>query len=453
MEEAPKGTFEDELEWCISQMEKGLLHLSPTARQASDTQRIIRVLRSRKAPFVKKRQVMNQVFGNYRLKMAEERKALESAANDSSHAHIQEGATQDSGSVAYRKCSKEASGSSGHWFTLSNNNFHFGFSSEELDHNEQVESEDVAKEQLEIPRTGDNKDCGQCSILPSGSEFAFNFQITEKDAECSQSQDQGSAQEACNKSIRPPSPELKNVTKMEESQSHINVDTTKDITKIDTTLSNSAKPELSGKNSGDSPRKKKKKGSHGKKPTEAVQTGNKDKNAEKCVCPTEEPKVCSVFQTGEDDLRRELDWCVEQLEMGLQRQKSTPKQIEEASRAIKILRSEKTALVKKRQVMRTMFGDYRRKMEEERQKQLKLMQTVAKSAQINEVATVTRQNRSKVFRQCLQNSSRNPQIRSSSSSSPTSLQDDATAGTSNGTSPQEQFVFRSSEEPFRFNFL
>lgn len=46
---------------------------------------------------------------------------------------------------------------------------------------------------------------------------------------------------------------------------------------------------------------------------------------------------------------------------------------EEALRAIKVLRSDKAPLVKKRQIMRTIFGDYRKKMEEELCKQLKLM--------------------------------------------------------------------------------
>uniref|UniRef100_A0A8C2U644 UPF0488 protein C8orf33 homolog n=1 Tax=Coturnix japonica TaxID=93934 RepID=A0A8C2U644_COTJA len=63
--------------------------------------------------------------------------------------------------------------------------------------------------------------------------------------------------------------------------------------------------------------------------------------------------------------RWEVDWCVEQLEIGLKTQKSTPKQVEEALRAIKTLRSDKAPLVKKRQIMRTIFGDYRKKMEEE----------------------------------------------------------------------------------------
>jgi len=48
--------------------------------------------------------------------------------------------------------------------------------------------------------------------------------------------------------------------------------------------------------------------------------------------------------------------------------------VEEALRAIKTLRNDKAPLVKKRQLMRAMFGDYRKKMEEELCKELKLME-------------------------------------------------------------------------------
>lgn len=48
---------------------------------------------------------------------------------------------------------------------------------------------------------------------------------------------------------------------------------------------------------------------------------------------------------------------------------------EEASRALKTLRSSKAPLVKKRQVMRAMAGDYRKKMEDESKKQYKLIQS------------------------------------------------------------------------------
>uniref|UniRef100_A0A8C0FRZ6 Uncharacterized protein n=1 Tax=Bubo bubo TaxID=30461 RepID=A0A8C0FRZ6_BUBBB len=82
----------------------------------------------------------------------------------------------------------------------------------------------------------------------------------------------------------------------------------------------------------------------------------------------------SICPQSDDQLWKEVDWCVEQLELGLKTQKPTPKQAEEALRAIRTLRSDKAPLVKKRQLMRAMFGDYRKKMEEEWCKELKLME-------------------------------------------------------------------------------
>lgn len=48
---------------------------------------------------------------------------------------------------------------------------------------------------------------------------------------------------------------------------------------------------------------------------------------------------------------------------------------DEASRALKTLCSSKAPLPKKRQVMRAVTGDYRKKMEEEKTKQFKLIQS------------------------------------------------------------------------------
>ncbi|KAG7226333.1 hypothetical protein INR49_013744 [Caranx melampygus] len=90
--------------------------------------------------------------------------------------------------------------------------------------------------------------------------------------------------------------------------------------------------------------------------------------------------------SSEEQLNRELDWCIEQLELGLRCQKGTPKQKEEASRALKTLRSSKAPLVKKRQVMRAMTGEYRKKMEDEKNKQFKLIQSEIASAQVKVVS-------------------------------------------------------------------
>ncbi|XP_067233476.1 UPF0488 protein C8orf33 homolog [Chanodichthys erythropterus] len=90
--------------------------------------------------------------------------------------------------------------------------------------------------------------------------------------------------------------------------------------------------------------------------------------------------------TPDEQLNRELDWCIEQLELGLRTQKSSSKQREEARSALKTLRSSKAPLVKKRQVMRAVSGDYRKKMEEEKARQFKLIQSTMTSARVTTVS-------------------------------------------------------------------
>ncbi|XP_061849487.1 UPF0488 protein C8orf33 homolog [Colius striatus] len=102
-----------------------------------------------------------------------------------------------------------------------------------------------------------------------------------------------------------------------------------------------------------------------------------------------------------DQLQKEVDWCVEQLELGLKTQKPTPRQAEEALRAIRTLRNAKAPLVKKRQLMRTMFGDYRKKMEEELAKELKQVEAALKSARIVEVQSSTRSTSGRFIRKSL----------------------------------------------------
>ncbi|VDI49864.1 forkhead box protein L [Mytilus galloprovincialis] len=64
----------------------------------------------------------------------------------------------------------------------------------------------------------------------------------------------------------------------------------------------------------------------------------------------------------------ELSWCIRQLELGLCNQKPDSRQAAEAIKVLKILRSDKSPLVKKRQAMRNTFGDYRQKIKEEEKK-------------------------------------------------------------------------------------
>ncbi|NXT24930.1 CH033 protein, partial [Syrrhaptes paradoxus] len=132
-------------------------------------------------------------------------------------------------------------------------------------------------------------------------------------------------------------------------------------------------------------KKKKQKTSIGKKEVEETEISRKEK-AEANICQKKDMShQDETSQQSDDQLWEEVDWCVEQLELGLKTQKPTPRQAEEALRAIKTLRSDKAPLVKKRQLMRVMFGDYRKKMEEERRKELKLMEAAAKSARVVKV--------------------------------------------------------------------
>ncbi|XP_074138907.1 UPF0488 protein C8orf33 homolog isoform X2 [Sminthopsis crassicaudata] len=97
-------------------------------------------------------------------------------------------------------------------------------------------------------------------------------------------------------------------------------------------------------------------------------------------------------------LQRELDWCVEQLELGLKTQKSNPKQAEQVARAVRTLRSHRAELPKKRQVMRSLFGDYRARMEEDRKAALKAMEAAARSARVIPVEEAIRRKSSRICR-------------------------------------------------------
>ncbi|NXX83239.1 CH033 protein, partial [Urocolius indicus] len=154
---------------------------------------------------------------------------------------------------------------------------------------------------------------------------------------------------------------------------------------------------------GDAQKKKKKKkkqkpsvseaglgGGSGKAKAEATRSQNEDASQQD-----------ETSQQSDDQLQKEVDWCVEQLELGLKTQKPTPRQAEEALRAIRTLRSHKAPLVKKRQLMRTMFGDYRKKMEEELAKELRQVEAALRCARIMEVQRSIRRKSGRFIRRSL----------------------------------------------------
>ncbi|XP_069840293.1 UPF0488 protein C8orf33 homolog [Dendropsophus ebraccatus] len=548
MEEAPKGTFEDELEWCIQKLETGLLRHSPTPTQVAEAQRILQLLRSRKAPFVKKRRVMSQVFGNYRLKMAEERRAQEQAANNPPEATIQQVTARDIQSVAYRKSSKDVQSGAGPCITRSSGDFTFNFFPEQ----EHQDTEGRPEEAMEGHTNPQVSQEGRAVCLDGGPEFTFNFQMTDEacctsevsvtplsthdslgdhsgrnhttpavahvslsqacsssDNAARNSRDMADQTDKAVEENTAESPKKKKKKKSKNVSAQSKVEEGRGITEpgphqeeepkgLAEKKSKSKNVTAQAQSKVVEDRGSTEPGPHQEKePKVAAKKKSKSKNVtaqaqskvEEGRGSTEpgphqekEPKVAAKKKSksknvtaqaqskmeegrgstepgphqeeepksGAEELRRELDWCVEQLEIGLQRQKSTAKQVEEALRAIKTLRSEKVPLVKKRQVMRVMFGDYRHKMEEERIKQLRLMQAAAKSAKMTEVTATARQNSSKVFRKSNHTSSRSA---APSLAAPADAQGSSDTTTGQSPATLQGFTFTPSQEAFCFNFF
>lgn len=67
--EEEKSSFEAELEWCVCQLQLGMLRSGASGAQKQQNTRHIQTLQSTKAPLPKKRQLMRQLFGDYRTKM------------------------------------------------------------------------------------------------------------------------------------------------------------------------------------------------------------------------------------------------------------------------------------------------------------------------------------------------------------------------------------------------
>ncbi|XP_061765229.1 UPF0488 protein C8orf33 homolog [Nerophis ophidion] len=136
--------------------------------------------------------------------------------------------------------------------------------------------------------------------------------------------------------------------------------------------------------------------------------------------------------SAEEEFKRQLHWCVEQLELGMKSQKATTTQKEDASHALKTLRSSKAPLVKKRQMMRAMAGDYRKKMEDEQSKQFKLIQSELASAQLKVKSESPKKS---VFHRRAEGKHEDYRQQSE------------------GQESENSFAFTASKEAFRFNFL
>ncbi|XP_060950989.1 UPF0488 protein C8orf33 homolog [Limanda limanda] len=248
----------------------------------------------------------------------------------------------------------------------------------------------------------------QVSFTGEGSAFAFDFQIPAvtpvEDMETEETPDAGSA----------------------GSQGGIQEEKPSSLQEVNT------QSELQTKT------KKKKKKSGPKKVVESTQAQQKPAEGSQGGEDTE--------LSAEEQLNRQLDWCIEQLEVGMRSTKGTPKQKEETSRALKTLRSSKAPLAKKRQVMRAMNGEYRKKMDEEKNKQFKLIQSEIASAQVKVVADSPKTS---VFRQRAKDKTQTP----TTEDGPQQAEAQDTDRTAKTREETAVFVFTPSKEEFRFDFL
>ncbi|CAH2061898.1 unnamed protein product, partial [Iphiclides podalirius] len=72
------------------------------------------------------------------------------------------------------------------------------------------------------------------------------------------------------------------------------------------------------------------------------------------------------------EFQLQLCWCIQQLERTLNEKKDNEKQLQEAWKVLTVLKNNNQPIIRKRQLMRTHFGDYRAKMASEEKKLAKM---------------------------------------------------------------------------------
>ncbi|XP_056359254.1 UPF0488 protein C8orf33 homolog isoform X4 [Oenanthe melanoleuca] len=410
MEQAPQGVFQEELERCISQLEADT-HLTPHPKLVEETQHIFKVLCSPETPFAEKQQVMSNMSGDCHLKIDEGQKSVEKGMNPVI-VKVQQSKGQAADAVKPSDPTPEAKPE---LFTSSGSSFRFDFTLSETNPEAHPGDSGAVQVQSNVRATKQENWNGALRFAASEQEpkFAFNFAIPDEDCphlqllpasqytEHTADPSLPAESAALSQAAALQKPEVTQVTGSapKEDRSHV----TSNIPQTETAPADEAGTEKStGSGASQKKKKKKQKPPVGKNKTEETETSRKAKaEANSCQDTDTSHQNEKTSQVSDEQLRKEVDWCVNQLELGLKTQKPTPKQAEEALRAIRILRSDKAPLVKKRQLMRAMFGDYRKKMQEELCRELKLMETAAKSARIVELKGSIHKKNGQFIRKCL----------------------------------------------------
>eukprot|EP01017_Pseudomicrothorax_dubius_P013523 TRINITY_DN1599_c0_g4_i1.p1 TRINITY_DN1599_c0_g4~~TRINITY_DN1599_c0_g4_i1.p1 ORF type:complete len:129 (-),score=58.38 TRINITY_DN1599_c0_g4_i1:108-494(-) len=97
--------------------------------------------------------------------------------------------------------------------------------------------------------------------------------------------------------------------------------------------------------------------------TQAQKKKKKKKKPEQAPKDAEQPEE-KAGEEEKTDFEKELNWCLNQLKLGLQRNAVTSDQVKQTTEVINILESKTAPIVKKRHLMRVVFGDYRKLMKQ-----------------------------------------------------------------------------------------
>ncbi|XP_068003475.1 UPF0488 protein C8orf33 homolog [Melanerpes formicivorus] len=456
MERAPQGTVQDELEWCISQLETNPC-LSPTSKQAEDTQHSLEVLGPPEMPLGKKQQVVNHVLEDCHLREAEEQEGMGNAGVNPGDVEGQQSSGQASGGAGCGKQSEQSSEAKPDRFPSPDSGFQSDFAPSKTDPEatgtplEAVPGVTGA-EQVQNSSTEQENWNGALSSAAPGQEptFASNSAVPAGDCPLVQSvaASQHTESAAGGEGLAN-SAQISALQKSEWTQSTgctPRLDGNHVTLKIPQPQPAAGQPEmgtekLTTDGAAQKKKKKKQKPSASKKEAEKAEA-NKKAKAEANRGQKDTSQQAEAPQQLEEQVWKEVDWCVEQLELGLKTQKSTPRQAAEAVQAIRTLRSDKAPLVKKRQLMRAMFGDYRKKMEEEWCRELKLMEAAVKSARVVAMQRDTCRKSCQFIRKHSGACRKSQASAGSPAESPRRL----TTGLFKFLTPQEEFHFNFLEE-------
>ncbi|XP_066148399.1 UPF0488 protein CG14286 [Euwallacea fornicatus] len=142
----------------------------------------------------------------------------------------------------------------------------------------------------------------------------------------------------------------------------------------------------------------------------------------------------------EEQFQSELYWCIKQLQSALSTGKLPSKYVQDHTKALNTLMSNASPMVKKRQVMRLSFGDYRSKMLEDEKKAKKISIKMS----VGEVS-----DKSQFLRKALSGSG---DFKFSFPPPPSTVGEDTIEGENSPGTTRKIVMFPRSDNGFRFNF-